>query len=144
MTKQLQVLLAVKALVAAALPGAKVLGFDADASKPERIGTGGCVIGDPGDPGEPDIDLSPPAYNYRHEMWLDVAAANGAGGAALDAMLTPIGTAVEADRTLGGLCQYLDCGAGALRAQEGEMVTGINWASVPIICEYVCSNPLGS
>lgn len=145
MTKQRDVLLAVKALVAAALPGAKLQGFDQDASKPDKIASpGGLVIGDPGDPGEPEVDLSPPAYNYRHTIWLDVAAANGAGGADLDAMLTPIGAAVAADRTLGGLCDYVDCGAAELGSREGEMVTGINWAGVPIICEYVTENPLGS
>lgn len=143
MTKQLQVILAVKALIVAALPGAKILGFDEDHEKPERIGAGGCVIGDSGDPGEPEMDLSPPVYNYRHVMWLDVAAANGDGGSALDAMLTPIGAAIEADRTLGGLCDYLDCGAPERGSHEGEMVTGINWAGVPIIAEYSTSNPLG-
>lgn len=144
MTKQLQVILAVKALVQAALPGAAVLGFDKDANVPTVIGPGGCVIGDPGDPGEPQVDLSPPAYNYAHEIYLDVAAPKGAGGAELDAMLTPIGAAVAADRTLGGLCDYLDCSAATLGSREGQLAPGINWASVTIIAEYSCSNPLGS
>lgn len=142
MTTQLQVLLALKALVQAALPGAKVLGFDADASQPDTIGPGGCVIGDPDKPGGPEIDLSPLAYNYSHTIWLDVAAPNGAGGAALDAMLVPIGEAIVADRTLGGLCEYLDCGAAELGSREGQMVTAVNWASVPITADYSTSNPL--
>lgn len=145
MTKQRDVLLAVKSLVQAALPGASVQGFDQNATKPDRIvSPGGLVIGDPAHPGEPEIDLSPPAYNYRHEIWLDVAAANGAGGEPLDTMLAAIGAAIAADRTLGGLCDYLDCGAAELGSRDGEMVTAVNWAAVPIIAEYVTSNPLGS
>lgn len=144
MTKQLQVLLGVKALVQAALPGAKVEGFDQNATRPQSIAApGGLVIGDPGDPGEPDIDLSPPAYNYRHTIWLDVAAAKGVGGQPLDDMLAAIGAGIAADRTLGGLCQYLDCGAAERGSREGEMVTGVNWASVPVYAEYVTDNPLG-
>jgi hypothetical protein len=143
-TKQRDVLLAVKALVQAALPGAKLQGFDQDASKPDKIASpGGLVIGYPGDPGEPEVDLSPPAYNYRHEIPLDVAAANGVGGEPLDIMVAAIGEAVAADRTLGGLCQYLDCAAAQLGSREGEMVTAVNWATPSIIAEYSTDNPLG-
>jgi hypothetical protein len=65
-TKQLQVILAVKALVAEALPDAEIRGFDGDATKPTRVGSGGCVIGTRGDPGDPEVDLSPLTYNYSH------------------------------------------------------------------------------
>lgn len=143
MTKGLQVALALKALVQAALPAATVRGFDADVAKPERIGAGGCVIGDKGDPGEPDVDLSPLTYNYRHRFELAVAAANGAGGAALDTMLTAIGTAIEADRTLGSLAEWLEAEAPQPGDADAEGVAAINWASVPVIVEYSTSSPLG-
>lgn len=142
MTKQFQVLLALKALVQAALPSAKVLGFDADADKPTKIGVDGCVIADPGDPGDPEVDLSPPAYNYLHRIPVDVAAANGAGGAPLDAMLETLGAAVAADRTLGGLCQYLDVSAPNRGSREGEAVSSVNWASFDFIADYSTSSPL--
>lgn len=143
MTKELQVTLAVKALVQAALPAANVRGFDADAEKPERIGAGGCVIGARGDPGEPEIDLSPLSYNYRHRFELEIAAEDGAGGAALDTMLLALGAAVAADRTLGGLCQFLDVEAAEYMDATDENLPSISWALVPVIAEYSTNNPLG-
>lgn len=137
MTKQLQVLLAVKALVAAALPGALVTGFDQDAERPERLAAGGNVLGFPGDPGEPEVDLSPPAYNYLHRIPIEVA------GSDRDAMLAAIGAAIAGDRTLGGLCSYLDCEASELGDTGSEMVSSLNWAGSAILAEYQTSNPLG-
>jgi hypothetical protein len=139
--KQMDVLLAVKALVAAALPAATIRGFDGDTSEPETIDAGGTVIGFPGDPGEAAIDLSPIAYNYDHEIELQIAAPNGEGGAALVAMVAPIGAAVEADRTLGGLCFWLDVTAAAFRDQWTDGTTP-NWADVSIVASYSTSNPL--
>lgn len=142
MTKNLQVILAVKALVQAALPGAKVRGFDGDTSKPDRIGPQGCVIGHPGEPGEPEIDLSPLSYNYSHRLFLEVAAADGKGGADLDAMLIPIGEALAADRTLGGLCDFIVPGAPDRSDRSTDAIATTNWAVVPIDAEYSTSDPL--
>ncbi|HVM38294.1 MAG TPA: hypothetical protein VM265_07905 [Sphingomicrobium sp.] len=144
MTKQLQILLALKALVALALPGAKIRGFDKDASKPEKIGAHGCVIGHPGDPGQPEVDLSPLAYNYRHEMFLEVAAPDGAGGEDLDALFAPIDAAIAADRTLGGLAHWIEAGTPDRNDRTTDSVATTNWAVVPIIAEYSCSSPLAS
>jgi hypothetical protein len=101
------------------------------------------VIGDPGDPGEPDdrpvaAGLQLPARDLARRRRRRTAQA---GRARRDAR--PIGAAIAADRTLGGLCEYLDCGAAELGSREGEMVTGLNWASLPIIAEYSTNNPLG-
>lgn len=143
MTKQFQVLLAVKALVAAALPGADVRGFDADAEKPGRIGSGGCVIGHPGDPGEPEIDLSPLTYNYSHLIPLELAAPNGEGGAALDALIATLGAAIAADPFLGGLCDYFSAEAPDRNDQSSGTITGQNWAEIGLLAEYSTTNPLG-
>lgn len=143
MTKSLQVLLAAKALVAAALPLANVRGFDGDAEKPERIGAGGCVVGTRSDPGDPEVDLSPLTYNYRHRIELEIAAEGGAGGAPLDAMLLALGAAIQADRFLGGLCQWLDVEAAEMMDAGDDAVPSINWALVPLIAEYSTENPLG-
>lgn len=142
MTKSFEVVLAVKALVAAALPGVELKGFDKDATKPTRVGPGGCVIGHPGDPGDPEIDLSPLAYNYSHRMWLEVIGPNGAGGATLDAMLQTLGTAIAADRTLGGLCQFLAAGAPDRNDRSTDAVASTNWANVPVDAEYTTDDPL--
>lgn len=142
MTKQMQVLLAVKALVAAALPGVTIVGFDKDADKPTKIGPGGCAIGHPGEPGEPEVDLSPLTYNYSHRIMLELVGPNGTGGADLDAMLQTLATAVAADPYLGGLCHYFGVEAPDFNDRSTESLASTNWATVPLVAEYSTNNAL--
>lgn len=143
MTKSFEVLMAIKALVAAALPGAKLSGFDKDTSKPSRIGSGGHVIGHPGDPGDPEVDLSPLTYHYSHRFYLEVAAAEGEGSAALDGMLATLGAAIKADPYLGGLCGFFSAEAADRNDRTTDLVATTNWATVPLLAEYSTTNPLG-
>lgn len=143
MTKQFQVILAVKALVASALPGAGLSGFDKDTTKPQRVGAGGHVIGHPGEPGEPEVDLSPLSYNYSHRLFLEVVGPDGQGGAALDGMIETLGTAIAADPFLGGLCEFFSAEAPDRNDRTTEAVATTNWALVPLTAEYSTSNPLG-
>lgn len=143
MTKQMQVILAVKALVAAALPAADIKGFEAESTKPTRIGAGGCVIGHPGEPGEPEVDLSPLNYNYSHRLFVEVVGPGGEGGATLDAMLDTLGTAIAADPFLGGLCDYFSAEAPDRNDRTTDMVATTTWALVPLMAEYSTTNPLG-
>src|SRR5690606_29629534 len=88
-----QVIEAVKALVVSALPNAEV---KRNLDKPERIPPGGLVIVRDGDPGEPDVLLSPLVYVYEHRVPIEVAAFASASLSreqALDQMLSAIGTA---------------------------------------------------
>jgi hypothetical protein len=144
MSKRRDVVLAVRALAKAALPYADVRGFDGDTARPSRIGPGGCVIGEPGDAGEPKVDLSPPSYNYRHVLALDVAPPpDGADAdAVLDSMLEALGAAIAADRTLGGLCDRLEAEAPLL---DDSLVAGsepVRWAAFNIVASYATSDPL--
>ena len=143
MTKQFQVLLALKALATATFPTADIRGFDQDTSKPSKVGQHGCIIGHPSDPGEPEVDLSPPAYNYQHRFYFEVVGPNGAGGELLDNMLANLGAAIVADRYLGGLCSWLEAGAPDRNDRTTDTVATTNWAVVPINAEYSTDNPLG-
>lgn len=143
MTKSFEVILAVKALVETALPGADVKGFDQDATKPTRVGPGGCVIGHPGDPGEPEMDLSPLTWNYQHRLFLEVVGPDGKGGDVLDAMLATLGAAIAADKFLGGLCTYFNAEAPDRNDRTTDAVASTNWATVPLTAEYSTTNPLG-
>jgi hypothetical protein len=143
MTKQMQVILAVKALVAAALPAVKLAGFDQDDALPTRVDVNGCVVGHPGDPNLTDYDLSPLTWNYSHRLYLEVSGPNGTGGAALDAMLVTLGQAIAADPFLGGLCEFFSAEAAELRDRTNEAANSINWATVPLVAEYSTTNPLG-
>lgn len=146
MSKRRDVILAIKALVADALPQASVRGFDGDTARPSSIGPHGTIIGHPGDPGEPEVDLNPVTYHWMHDIELELAApATGTdAAAALDAMLVPIGEAVLADRALGGLVDWLEIG-GAV--EDDQLMSGAattRWASVTLTAHYSTLNPLGA
>lgn len=133
-----QVLEAVKALVAAALPSADV---ERNRAKPRGVGAGGTVIVRDGEPGEPDIDLSPLTYNYSHRIVLEFAVYE-TGALTLDQMLVAVGAAVAADRTLGGLCQFLEAEAPSTDDLEQAGAAAGRWAEVAIIASYGTPNPI--
>ena len=78
---------------------------------PERVPPEGLIILRDGDPGEPEMLLSPPEYVFEHRAELEVAVAGGtaaARDAAFDDLLQAIGAAIAANRTLGGLCDWVE------------------------------------
>lgn len=130
-------------LISAALPNAD---GRRNASKPTAIAPGGSFILRDGDPGEPEVDLSPLAYTYQHRFMLELAGYASdtlTREQVLDSLLTPLGEAVEADRGLGGLTEWLEFEApnpdDDLEAFGAEPAA---WAEVPLIATYVTSNPL--
>lgn len=137
-----EVLKAVRALIATALPAAKV---ERNAAKPERIPSGGLVIVRDGDPGDPEVTLSPLTYIYTHRIPVEiavVAAPPSSREQVLDATLVVIGAAVEADRTLGGLCDFLEPEAPSTDDLEATGTVAGRWADAVIVATYATSNPL--
>lgn len=146
MRKRLAVLTAVKAMIARALPGADVRGMDNEEAKPARVGPLGMCIVRSGDPGPPDVDLSPAVYWWEHRIPVELASYQSAGKTsqeALDDMIAAIDAERRADITLGGLCNYLD----AEPPSDGEIdKTGavpVGWADFAIIASYSTDSPLG-
>jgi hypothetical protein len=69
---------------------------------PERIPPAGLIILRGGQPGEPEVTLSPLRYHYQHRAELEVVVQAGTGRAsAFDTLIASIGTALETDRTCG-------------------------------------------
>jgi hypothetical protein len=113
---------------------------------PERVPAGGLLILRDGDPGEPEVTLSPVRYHYQHRAEVEAIVQAGTPAerdAALDNLLGSIGAAIASDRTLGGLCDWVEAsapqpvdipieGAGALKA-----------AIVPVTLIYSTLDPLG-
>lgn len=140
MTRRLAVPRALVALIAAALPSAAVLGPDDDAVAATRVDQDGNVTVETGDPGEPEIDLSPLSYNYSHKIGVELVAASEA---ALDAMLDAIGKMVVANRTLGGLVEWLDTSAPVtedLGVVDGAMPPRV--ASLIVTALYATTTPI--
>lgn len=134
----------VRAMVAAALPGFEV---GRNTEGPEAIPPGGMVIIRDGDAGEPDVTLSPLTYHYAHAVRVEVVVIGATPeerSARLDSALMQIGAAVEADRSLNGLCEWLapadeQPAREDFHAEGGE--TG-RVADLDIIASYSTPNPL--
>lgn len=142
MTKAEQVIQAVVALLQAALPFAE---HARNADKPVSIAPGGNVIVRDGDRGDPDVTLGPVSYTYQHEVHVDLAAyasASQTREAVLDAMIATIGSAVEANRTLGGLCEWVEPTTPDLDDIATDGAETARWAEFALTCIYTTTSPL--
>jgi hypothetical protein len=141
-SKREQVLDAVKALLSSALPTADVR---RNLAKPERIPPGGLVVVRDGDPGEPEVMLSPLTYLYTHRIPIELAAYETSSQLpeqVLDEMLGAIGVAVSGDRTLGGLCDFIEAQAPATDDVETAGARAGRWADAAIVAVYGTPDPL--
>ncbi len=146
MRKRVAVLAAVKEMIAQALPGADVRGMSVEESRPARVSPLGMVIVRSGDPGTPEVDLSPPTYWWEHRIPIEMAAyetPNVTAQIALDTMIGAIDAVMRGDRTLGGLAIYLDAEPPADGEIEKTGAESIGWADFAIIVSYSTDSPLG-
>ena len=141
-SKREQVLNAMKALLSSALPNADVR---RNLAKPERIPPGGLVVIRDGDPGEPEVMLSPLVYVYSHRIPIELAAYETSSQSpeqVLDEMLGAIGVAVSGDRTLGGLCDFIEAQAPSTDDVETAGARSGRWADAAIVAVYGTPDPL--
>jgi len=110
---------------------------------PERIPAAGLIILRDGQPGEPEVTLSPLRYHYQHRTELEVVVQAGTGRAsAFDDLISAIGTALEADRTLGGLCDWVEPEAPASVDLPVEGAASLKAAVITVVLHYSTSGPL--
>ncbi|MDF2621408.1 MAG: hypothetical protein K0S00_4067 [Xanthobacteraceae bacterium] len=136
-------LAALKATLAAALTGADV---KRNAAVPQEAGPGGLVILRDGDPGEPEVSLSPPLYAYEHRVDAEIyaeAATEAQALAILNAILDDIDTALTADRTLGGTVDYCEPTAPTTDTDTLEGSAPMLAARLGITLIYTTTSPLG-
>jgi hypothetical protein len=110
---------------------------------PERIPTTGLIILRDGKPGEPEVTLSPLTYFYEHRAELEVVIQAGTGRDALfDALTAEIGAALTADRTLGGLCDWVEAEAPEPVDLPIEGAVTLKAAVITIVLHYATNDPL--
>lgn len=110
---------------------------------PERIPAAGLIILRDGEPGEAEVTLSPLRYHYQHRAELEVVVQAGTGRAsALDDLITGIGAALEADRTLGGLCDWVEPEAPASVDLPVEGAAALKAAVITVVLHYTTTGPL--
>ena len=114
-----------------------------DAVLPERIPTAGLIILRDGQPGEPEVTLSPLRYHYQHRAELEVVVQASTGRAsAFDDLIAAIGAALEADRTLGGLCDWIEPEAPASVDLPVEGAAALKAAVITLNLHYSTTGPL--
>lgn len=130
------VLDAVKALIEATLPNARVVRNRRDGA---TAWPGGEVLIEDGDPGEPEVDLSPLTFNYQRRVHLKFWPPTGGD---VSDLMEPVGAACEADRTLGGLAQWLQPEAPDRDPVDILGAAAVNAAEADLIVAYSTNKPL--
>ncbi len=113
---------------------------------PERLPFAGLVILRDGDPGTPEVTLSPLQYHYEHRVEVEVIVQGKTAAAratVFDTLLQTIGTALASDRTLGGLCDWLEAQAPQPVDMPVEGAAALKAATIPVILTYTTDDPLG-
>jgi len=110
---------------------------------PERIPAAGLIILRDGQPGEPEVTLSPLRFHYQHQAELEVVVqAPNDRATAFDSLIASIGAALEADRTLGGLCDWVEPEAPASVDLPVEGAAALKAAVITINLHYTTTGPL--
>ena len=110
---------------------------------PERIPASGLVILRDGKPGDPEVTLSPLTWFYEHRAELEVVIQAGTGRDALfDAVTADIGAVLAADRTLGGLCDWVEAEAPEPVDLPIEGAAALKVAVIIVVLHYATQDPL--
>ncbi|MDB6183099.1 acyl-CoA transferase [Paracoccus fistulariae] len=109
---------------------------------PERVPPDGLLIFRDGEPGEPEVTLSPLRYHYQHRAEIEAVVQGADRDAAFDALCTSIGTAIAADRTLGGLCDWIEAESPRSVDLPVEGAPSLKAAVIPVILHYTTTDPL--
>ncbi|MDO5757305.1 MAG: acyl-CoA transferase [Rhodobacterales bacterium] len=110
---------------------------------PERISPVGLVILRDGNPGEAEVTLSPLRYHWQHRAELEVFV-RGASGLELtfDILIAAIGQTIALDRTLGGLCDWIEADAPETVDLAVEGAAAIKAAVLMITLHYTSTDSL--
>ena len=109
---------------------------------PERMPAGGLLILRDGEPGEPEVTLSPLTYHYQHRAEIEAVVQGTARDAAFDALCVNVGAVIAADRTLGGLCDWIEAEAPQPVDLPVEGGTSLKAAVIPVVLHYSTADPL--
>lgn len=109
---------------------------------PERVPREGLLILRDGEPGEPEVTLSPVAYHYQHRAEVEAVVQGNGRDLVFDALCASVGTAIAADRTLGGLCDWVEAEAPRPVDLPVEGASSLKAALIPVMLHYTTADPL--
>lgn len=115
-----------------------------NADVPLSVGPGGLVILRDGDPGEPEVSLSPPLYAYEHRADLEIYIDDALSPAeVMDVLLADVGAALSGERTLFGCVDHCEPTAPTVEPMASEGGSPLLTARLGVILVYVTPSPLG-
>lgn len=110
---------------------------------PERVPAAGLLILRDGEPGNPEVTLSPLRYHYQHRAEIEAIVQGASRDSAFDTLCVSIGAAIAGDRTLGGLCDWVEAEAPQPVDLPVEGAATLKAAVIPVILHYSTADPLG-
>ena len=111
-------------------------------SLPTKVPPEGLIIVRDGDPGEPEITLSPTRYHYQHRAEVEVLVQHGnqqKRDQALDSLLQTIEKILAFNLTLDGVIDYLHIFTPEFLSETTEGAPPIKAAMVSVTLEYSTS-----
>jgi hypothetical protein len=109
---------------------------------PERVPAAGLLILRDGEPGEPEVTLSPLAYHYQHRAEIEVVVQGNDRDTTFAVFCANIGAVFAADRTLGGLCDWVEAEAPRPVDLPVEGAATLKAAVIPVLLHYSTADPL--
>jgi hypothetical protein len=109
---------------------------------PERIPDAGLLILRDGTPGAPEITLSPLRYHWQHRAELEMFLRGTDLDNRFDVLTAAIGALLAGDRTLGGLCDWIEAEAPEPADLPVEGATTIRAAILIVALHYTTDDPL--
>lgn len=109
---------------------------------PERIPSAGLLILRDGEPGEPEVTLSPLMYHYEHRAEIDAVVQGIARDTAFDTLCASIGAVLAGDRTLYGLCDWVEAEAPRPVDLPVEGAASLKAAVITVVLNYSLADPL--
>jgi hypothetical protein len=109
---------------------------------PERVPTAGLLILRDGEPGDPEVTLSPLRYHYQHRAEIEAVVQGTDRDAAFDTLTASVGAAIAADRTLGGLCDWVEAEAPRPVDLPVEGAAALKAAVITVVLQYLTADPL--
>jgi hypothetical protein len=108
---------------------------------PERVPAAGLLILRDGEPGDPEVTLSPLRYHYQHRAEIEAVVQGAARDAAFDTLIASIGAALTADRTLGGFCDWVEAEAPRPVDLPVEGAAALKAAVITVVLHYSTADP---
>jgi len=111
---------------------------------PMSLPSRGLVIIRDGDPGEPEVTLSPLIYHYEHRAEIEVMV-QGDGAdriARFDQVCGAIGAVLVANRTLSGACDWVEAAAPVPSDLPVDGAYPVRAATIAVTLHYSTPDPL--